>query len=1226
MIGVRRASRIRWVGTQRTRRSAENAAVERGASGLRCQLANLGYRISDLRFEIWESTFEKSGSRFGTSDLRSEISEWRLRISATLGRWACWAWSFVALSVLVLMSFGCEKKEASPASSSPPPPSSETSSASAGGESSADDREASQKVSDAARTRQMNLGVGLMGKFDFEAARVVFAELVEERPEWPEAKLNLAIATLNRQQEGDSEAALALLGEILAERPEHVRAQYCAGLVELYEGRPAEALGHFEFVVEREPGDAYAAYFAGQCLTNLRESERAYELYLRAAEIDPYLRSAYYAAGTEARRLGDRERAGELLQQFQRLEPNPRSRTVEFKYTRMGALGEVVAGPSSEAVEAARPEGELFGAARVMAEGEGPARDITMCDIDGDGALDVLVCGEAGSRVLRGSGQGLGMATRPAFASTDGVRAGLWGDVDNDGRVDLYLCRDGANQLWRSGEDGSWVDLTAEAGVGGGATRSMAGALFDADHDGDLDIFVVNDGPNELLSNNGDGTFRRLAEERGLTGGDRASRGVVFADLDSDRDLDIFVVHEAPPHEVFINDLLWSYRPGGEEYAALVEAPAVAAVAADMDAGGFVDLVTATGDGRVLEWRRDEEGRFESRVLWGQRNGGDHGAWRLAVVDVDGDGGLDVLVLNREGVYRVATDGSGAAQRLIDQELYGATVAVMEADRGPSIVGLDPEKGIVEYPPGPGRYGFASLTLSGMEDPGQSMRSNASGIGVKVEARVADRWTVVRSGGQVSGPGQSLQPIAIGLGGAEQIDFVRMEWPDGVMQTEVALAGGETHEISETQRQLSSCPVLFVWDGERYAFVSDLLGVGGIGYAVAPGEYAPPRPRENFLLPEGVARVDRGGSYRLMLAEPMEEACYLDVVGLKAVDVPPGWDVVLDERMGILGPAPSGEMVFFRRELVVERAWSEWGGRTDTAWKAVPPAADVTEAVREVDLLPVDPGRLDRRFIGMLAGEHVLTLEFAEALDAGPGEPWLVGDGWVEYPYSQTNFAAWQAGEAYEAPTLEARDADGEWHVVHEQFGYPAGMPRRMAMPLGEGLPEGTTGLRLRTNQEVYWDRLSVVFAEPCPEARVRDLAMERATLEQVGFPERLDRRWRIPAYDYERRAPFWDTRYQRGWYTAFGEVGELVREHDEGVCVFGPGEAVVMSFSDVGEAPEAGWRRRLVLETRGWCKDMDLYTDTGETIAPMPTEGEMSRDRAEELHERYNTRFQSGR
>ena len=95
--------------------------------------------------------------------------------------------------------------------------------------------------------------------------------------------------------------------------------------------------------------------------------------------------------------------------------------------------------------------------------------------------------------------------------------------------------------------------------------------------------------------------------------------------------------------------------------------------------------------------------------------------------------------------------------------------------------------------------------------------------------RSGSRWTLTDTFRRHSTPGQSLQPLAVGLGGAGQADFVALTWSDGVYQTELGLEAGRLHRITETQRQLSSCPVLFAWDGQRYAFVSDLLGVGGMG-------------------------------------------------------------------------------------------------------------------------------------------------------------------------------------------------------------------------------------------------------------------------------------------------------------------------------------------------------------------------------------------------------------
>jgi hypothetical protein len=457
-----------------------------------------------------------------------------------------------------------------------------------------------------------------------------------------------------------------------------------------------------------------------------------------------------------------------------------------------------------------------------------------------------------------------------------------------------------------------------------------------------------------------------------------------------------------------------------------------------------------------------------------------------------------------------------------------------------------------------------------------------------------------------SGPGQSLQPTTIGLGGARRADFVAITWSNGVLQTEIGLDAGQMHRIGETQRQLSSCPVLFVWDGSQYRFVTDVLGVGGIGFFERPGVYSEPLPREHVRLPDGVAAAS-DGTYRLRIAEPMEEVTYLDAVALVAYDVPPGWRMALDERKAVTGPAPTGAPIFYREEQVPFEATDQTG-------------TDVTARLRRADLSAVGPQRLRSRYIG-LAQPFVTTMVFERPIDRGPGRPVLLIDGWVEYPYAQTMFAAWQAGMAYEAPTLEARDASGRWHVVAREFGYPAGMPRQMAFPLPP-LPPGTTALRLSTSQEIYWDRVAVVHQEPPPEVRRQVLPLRSASLEAVGFARRTQGPQRTPRYDDDRRAPLGDTRHPRGWYTAFGRVEPLVGDEDAAVAIFGPGEAVDVAFDVPRSGPPAGWSRVLVLELDGWCKDMDLYTRDGETIEPLPGADTPAR-RA--LHPRFNTRYAGG-
>jgi hypothetical protein len=547
--------------------------------------------------------------------------------------------------------------------------------------------------------------------------------------------------------------------------------------------------------------------------------------------------------------------------------------------------------------------------------------------------------------------------------------------------------------------------------------------------------------------------------------------------------------------------------------------------------------------------------------------------------------------------------------------LAGWASVNLDPARGPSIVAARSGAAPAAWGPGPGRDGFASIALSGLNDKAKSMRSNASAIGARLTARIGSRWVVAAPLGADSGPGQSLQPLAIGLGGDPWIDFVSIDWPDGVLQSEVHgvapdpaspprdFSAGRLERIAELQRQTSSCPVLFAWDGEKYAFVSDLLGVGGMGYLLAPGEYSPPRPWENFLLPADLLRP-RGGVYALKLTEPMEEACYLDEVRLVAYDLPPGWSLALDERMSVAGPEPTGEPRFYRGELLPAAARSDRG-------------EDVTELVAAADLRAAPAGDHDPHFIGRLRESNVITLEFDRPLDAHPGIPLLLADGWIEYPYSQTMFAAWQARAAYDAPTVEAAAPGGPWTVVLDRFGYPAGMPRRMSVAL-PGLPRGATTLRITTNQEIYWDRLAVVYAEPDPGARRQELRLADALLERPGFPLRTTGPQAQPRYDFDRRSPVWDARRQRGEYTAFGPATDLVAHADGALAIFGPGEGVHLEFAEPPAPPPPGWSRLFVLESRGWCKDMDLFTRDGDTLAPLPG----TRDaEAESLHARHNTR-----
>ena len=181
-----------------------------------------------------------------------------------------------------------------------------------------------------------NRGVAYMGRFDFESAIEVFSALAEQYPDNPDIQVNLAIAIMNRQHEGDEETAKAIFDRTLQNDPSNVRAAYNSGLIDLHRGNAEAALPHFLQATEADPTNAEAFYQIGQCLMQMQQFGEALSWFERAIEIDPYLRSAYYRAFQSAQRLGDRERSEAFFERFQTLEANPRSHLVEFKYTRTG--------------------------------------------------------------------------------------------------------------------------------------------------------------------------------------------------------------------------------------------------------------------------------------------------------------------------------------------------------------------------------------------------------------------------------------------------------------------------------------------------------------------------------------------------------------------------------------------------------------------------------------------------------------------------------------------------------------------------------------------------------------------------------------------------------------------------------------------------------------------------------------------------------------------------
>ena len=180
-----------------------------------------------------------------------------------------------------------------------------------------------------------------------------------------------------------------------------------------------------------------------------------------------------------------------------------------------------------------------------------------------------------------------------------------------------------------------------------------------------------------------------------------------------------------------------------------------------------------------------------------------------------------------------------------------------------------------------------------------------------------------------------------------------------------------------------------------------------------------------------------------------------------------------------------------------------------------------------------------------------------------------------------------------------------------------------MTLPLKE-IREGTLALRLSSNMEIYWDKLQIVYEVNDVEIRHQSVKPDLVKVNRIGFPQRTNNLQKAPSYNYEQRAPYWDTKFQRGFYTALGDATELVKDLDGAVAIIGGGEELHMEFP-VLHPPSQGLNRHFVLDFRGWAKDMDLYTKDGETVSPLPVPAYADDMRREILHSKYNVRFQEG-
>jgi hypothetical protein len=489
---------------------------------------------------------------------------------------------------------------------------------------------------------------------------------------------------------------------------------------------------------------------------------------------------------------------------------------------------------------------------------------VGLLDIDNDGWLDVYIVqggqfppdassARMGDRLYRnlGGGRFEDITKRSGIAAMKpGYGHGVAvGDYDNDGYADLFVTRWRSYALYRNRGDGTFQDVTTEAGLGGDRDWPTSAAFADLDQDGDLDLYVChylkwdqNDprsctDPNDPtiykcspidfealpdhLFRNDKGHFVDVTREAGIADRDGRGLGVIAADLDDDGDVDLFVANDMTANYLFLNEsgmrFVESALPAGVAGNASGRYQAGMGVACgDLDGDGRADLaVTNFYDESTTFFRNLSHGLF-----------GDHSAsiglaapsryllgFGIAFLDADNDGWLDVLTVNghvHDGrpqypwkmPTQVYHNEGGARPRLKEISAQaGEPFAALRIGRGLAIGDLDNDgrlDALVLAQNDPLIYlhnttsagHFLTLKLEGVV-------SNRDAVGARVKVQSGGRTLVAEHTGGGSYQSASDSSLHFGLGSATTVDWVEVQWPSGRVDRYVELKADTGYILRE---------------------------------------------------------------------------------------------------------------------------------------------------------------------------------------------------------------------------------------------------------------------------------------------------------------------------------------------------------------------------------------------------------------------------------------------
>ncbi len=472
------------------------------------------------------------------------------------------------------------------------------------------------------------------------------------------------------------------------------------------------------------------------------------------------------------------------------------------------------------------------------------AGGVAVDDFDGDGRLDIVssTTDPDGPLALyrnRGDGHFENTARQAGLADQLGGLHCEFTDYNNDGLLDIFVLR-GAwfgptgrirNSLLKNQGDGTFLDITRQAGLAEPACPTQTGVWGDFDNDGHLDLYVGNESldeviglgaaryPSQLFRNNGDDTFTDVAEAAGVAA-PAWVKGAAAADYDSDGDLDLYVSvyatddAQAGRNRLYRNNGDLTFTDVAEEMGVIEPMRSFATWWFDYDNDGWIDLFVCPFSPRPVptilnDFVRDRRGqpfRGDTPRLYRNRQG--RGFEDVAASsglkhpyfvmgcsfgDIDNDGFLDIylgtgapayeaivpnilLRNDRGGGWRDVTTVAGVGHL---QKGHGIAFADFDndgdqeiyADLGGFFPGDKYTKALF-LNPGRGER-FLVLKLVGR-------RSNRLAYGARVAVETetdAGPVALYRWVGAISSFGSTPSRLEIGLGQAKRITRLEITWP-----------------------------------------------------------------------------------------------------------------------------------------------------------------------------------------------------------------------------------------------------------------------------------------------------------------------------------------------------------------------------------------------------------------------------------------------------------------